>query len=192
MLRYLFVYQRAFETGVALGYAYRRKITAFARLLCAPGHEVDLVAFMHQLAENRVVATSNMETLFDLGMRYEGDRIKSNWKESGITESEVHAFEMTFKLPAETVWKNIHIAPSAGIGFGSGFPDQTEQLWHNTYGPITLEELNRGKAVGLFREEETLEKGTTLEEAEAELVPRVEAFLTERYPELVAELTISV
>jgi len=77
------------------------------------------------------------------------------------------------------------------MGFGSYFPDRTEQLWHNTHGPITLEELERGKAVGLFRKDETLDKGITLEEAQAELVPRVEAFVADRHPEFLSQLTMS-
>jgi len=103
ILRYLFVYQHSLETGVALGYAYRSKMLALAKLLCAPGHEGELVAYMRELAENRLAVTAKVETFFDLGMRYESDRIRENWRKSGITESQVHSFEKSFKVPVETV-----------------------------------------------------------------------------------------
>ena len=191
-LAYLLVYQEAFEIGVVLGYAYRERIVVFAKLLCAPGKEVEFVELMQELAGKRLTAEPNAKTFLDLGMAYERDRARRNWRESGITESQAGTFERSFKVPSKVAWDNVGVAVHTGIGFGSRFPEQTEKLWKNEHEyPLSTEQWNAAKARGVIRADEIMEKDVTLAGKQQELIARVEAFVSFHRPEFLSELRIS-
>jgi len=189
LVTYLLVYQEAFEIGVVLGYAYRDRMLVFARLLCSSGSESGFVGSMQDLASKRITGRPNARTFIDLGMAYEDERIRCNWRASGVKESEIAAFGRSFEMPAGVAWDNIGVALHAGIGFGSRFSDQAEKLWKSEHEyPLTMEQWNAAKARGVIRPDEVMQKDVTLAEKQAELVARVEAFASDHHPELLAQL----
>jgi len=189
VLTYLVAYQEAFEVGVVLGYAYRSKMLDFARLLCSSGSESEFVGFIQQLASERLAAQPYAKTLVDLGMAYEDRRIRRNWQESGVKETEIAVLGKSFKMPAESVWSNIGIALSTGIGFGSCFPGQTEQLWKNEHEyPISEERWRTAKAAGLVRANESREEVVTLADGSRDLIASVETFAAEYRPDVLPDI----
>lgn len=190
---YLLAYQEAFEVGAVLGYAYRKKIRIFAKVLCTSGSEAGFVEFIQELAAKRQANAPSATTFFDLAMRYELDRARHNWKNSGIVEAQLGELESSFRMPAQTAWGNIGAALHTGIGFGSRFPNQTEMLWRNEHEYSLVQSSGTPRERGeVIREDEVIEKDVTLAEREGKLVAMVEAFALSHHPELLSALKAAV
>ena len=82
--RYLGCYEEAFEIGVVLGYAFRDRLTTFAKLFSEPGRELELITFMQELAQQRLAEVGEAKTFFQLAMFAEEARIRADWQESGL------------------------------------------------------------------------------------------------------------
>ena len=52
---YMVAYQGAYDTGVALGFVLRNQASEFVRLFCAPGHEHQLLDYLHTLVQSELV-----------------------------------------------------------------------------------------------------------------------------------------
>src|SRR5271165_1068414 len=132
LLRYLLCYEETFEIGAVLGYAYRKRIVPFAQLLCIPGNEAELVPAIQHLAQKRLESQPTApKTFIDMAMTFEDNRIRNNWRESGITEAQVAALAYRERIPIDLAVKNLTVALNVGVGLGSAFPELTERLWEN-------------------------------------------------------------
>jgi hypothetical protein len=192
--RYLGCYQEAFEVGAVLGHAYRNTIFAFAKLLSEPGHEAEFISFIQQLARERLAGQSEPKSFFDLAMNVEEKRVKGNWLESGITESQVHVLEEHQKIPSSTALKNLIVAISTGIGLGSAFPELTERLWNDEHCfPVSSERWRAAKAAGIISANEPNEPptGVSLTERQSGIVNQLEKFVSAVRPELLPALAVS-
>ena len=188
--RYLGCYQEAFEIGVVLGYGFRDKLSTFAMLFTEPGHEQGLISFMQELAQERLMEIAGAETFFPLAMFAEEKRITKNWRESAISETQIEQLKRNEKIPFDNVFKNLYVAVSTGIGFGSAFPELTEQMWQAEHeGKIAEAEWIRWKKSGLDIPDEP-EEPVTLALRQEQLLSQVELFVSRVRPELLPEFEI--
>lgn len=131
--RYLGCYEEAFETGAVLGHAFRSNPLVLAKLFSIPGNEQELISYMQQLAAERIQAVGRVQSFFALAMFAEEARIVANWREAGIKEIQQEQLKRRMKMEPKQAFQNLHVAISIGIGFGSGFPEETEKLWSEVY-----------------------------------------------------------
>ena len=188
--RYLGCYQIAFETGVVLGYAFRSRLTTLAKLFSQPSREQELVTFMQGLAGQHLAKAGEPKDFLQLAMWYEDSRIKGNWHEEGINEVQMEYLTKHQKVPLEQAFKNLHVAVSTGIGFGSAFPGLTEKLWKVAYErPIDLDEWQKWKRAGLDLGDE-LPEPFPLEKRQEQILSQVELFVSKSRPELLSQFRI--
>jgi hypothetical protein len=202
--RYLGCYQEAFEIGVVLGYTFRNKLLTFAKLFAEANHEQELITFMQELARQRLSETQEPETFFQLGMLPEESRIKTNWRKSGTDGVSIDFLQKRHRLPLAQACKNLYVSVSAGIGFGSAFPELTERMWkvEHEY-PMSREGWEKRRSDGAYRMEEMFGRLTaeqvkdfqtaeppesvTLAKRQGQLLSQVESFISGARPELLHE-----
>ena len=202
--RYLGCYQEAFEVGVVLGYTFRDRLTTFAKLFAEPDHEQQLITVMQELARQRFSETKKPETFSRLGMLAEEIRIKSNWQRSGTDGVPVEFLQKHYRVPLRQASQNLYVSVSTGIGFGSAFPQPTEQMWkvEHEY-PMSREEWAKRRTEPTYRMEETFGRLTseqvkdfhateppesiTLAKRQGQLLSEVESFISGARPELLHE-----
>lgn len=180
--RYLGCYQEAFEVGAVLGYSFRHMLVIFAKLFTEPGREQELTQFMQELAQKKLQEVGKPE-LLDLAMFAEERRIKTNWLQSGITQAQVAFLEKSHKLQLHKAAEALYVAVSTGIGFGSVFPELTEQLFRaRDERVITHGEWAKWQAAGYGDEPP---EPITLAKREEHFRSMVESFVREAYPQLI-------
>jgi hypothetical protein len=202
--RYLGCYQEAFEVGVVLGYAFRNRLITFAKLFAESNHEEELITFMQELARQRLRETQKPETFFQLGMLAEESRIKANWQKSGTDGVPIDFLQRHYRVPLEQACNNLHVSVSTGIGFGSAFPEPTEQMWkvEHEY-PMSREEWEKRRTDPKYRTEKTFGRLTakqvkeihtaeppesvTLAKRQEQLLSHVELFISGARPDLLHE-----
>ena len=189
--RYLGCYQTAFETGAVLGYAFRDRLTTFAKLFCEPGREEELTMAMQELARQKMAKVGKAGNFIALAMFAEENRIKANWHESGITDTQIEHLTKRLKMTLEQSFKNLCGAVSTGIGFGSAFPELTEQLWSSAYErPITSDEWQEYRRVGVVSGDEIPEP-LPLAKRQGQLLSLVEVFVSTSRPELLSYFQVA-
>jgi len=190
--RYLGCYEEAFEIGVVLGYAYRRKLVSFAKLFSQPNRETEIAGFVQQLARNEVAAQSSVpESFFPLGMFAERERIRKRWRDSGASDTQIESSEQQFEVSVATAFSNLQVAVSTGIGLGSAMPELAQSLWRAEHeGKVDPEKPDRLRRAGLNLPED-MPKAVSLAERQAYLTAMVEQFVTVHRPDLLTELIAS-
>lgn len=197
--RYLGLYQEAFETGIVLGYAYRDDLLCLVKLFCQKGRESELAGFLQELAQVSLSELPDAKNFLDFGIYAEEKRCKSEiCKQSdngrGIfTLSEEKLDEMTnqFEIPVPVAYRNIQTTMSLAIGFGSSFPEITEQLWKNQYEHISQDDVDFMRATGLQIPANIILPSPTLAQRTAEVRTLLEEFVRRSRPELLNEFRIS-
>jgi hypothetical protein len=180
--RYLGCYQIAFETGIVLGYAFRERLATFAKLFSQPGREENVIAFLQEIAQRALREAEEPKSFLDLGMFAEKSRIET--KDLNVTEAKINRQ----KLSLDSSFKLLQSAVTLGIGFGSAFPEMTEQLWHHQYGrAVNSDEWAKVKKAGLDIPEQPTGP-MILAERQAQLVSVVEQYVSEAHPDLLPRL----
>jgi len=202
--RYLGCYQEAFETGVVLGYAFRNRLTTFAKLFGEPGHEQEVVTEMQELAQQRLTEVGEAKDFFDLGMCAEEGRMKAYWQERGIYEANIEFAAKHYKVPLKLAVWNLCSAVSVGIGMGSAFPELTEKLWKAEHEhPLGRDKWAKQRADPRYRGERTFgaltpeqvqefqrdkpPESVTLAKRQEQLLSQVELFVSKTRPELLPQ-----
>ena len=176
--RYLGCYQIAFETGVILGYAFRDRLPSFAKLFSEAGREEDAIATLQDIARRALNGVEDPKSFLVLGMYSEKSRIETQYR--NMTEEQINRQ----KFPIESVFKQLQLAVATGIGFGSAFPEVTEQLWHDQYEQaVGSDEWTRLKKAGLDIPDKPLGP-TTLADRQMQLRAIVEQYVSESHPDL--------
>jgi hypothetical protein len=189
--RYLGCYQVAFETGSVLGYAFRGKLATFVRLFCESGREETLIIAMQELAQQKRARVGDCQNFAAFAMFDEEKRIMANWSESGITETQREHEARRLKITLEQAYKNICGAVSTGIGFGSAFPELTEQLWKAAYErEFTRDEWQEYRRIGVVSGEQ-IPKPLLLETRSEQLLSLVNLFVSTSRPELLSNFQVS-
>lgn len=185
-------YEIAFETGAVLGHAFRDRLTSLAKLFALPGREQELTTAMQELARRKLEKTGESVSYFgELAMFAEEERIRSNWRESGVAEAQMKQMLETFKLNAEQAFKNLFGAVSTGIGLGSAFPELTERLWSSAYErPFTKDEWQKYQRMGVVWSDDTPEP-LPLVKRQDQILSLVELFVSKSRPELLAEFKVA-
>jgi len=189
--RYLGCYQVAFETGSVLGHAFRDKLATFVRLFCEPGREEELIIAMQELAQQKIARVGESKNFAAFAMFDEEKRIMANWSESGITETQREHEAGRLKITLGQAYKNICGAVSTGIGFGSAFPELTEQLWKAAYErEFTRDEWQEYRRIGVVSGEQ-IPKPLLLETRSEQLLSLVNLFVSTSRPELLSKFQVS-
>lgn len=126
MPRALFLY----ETGAVLGYTFRDRIATFAKAFSEPGRESQTASYLGDQAASKLQQFVEPPNDFiDLFFKPEATRIIQLLQRAGRTTccdwSDL-AKVAKQKLPINL--ETLGFAAAQGIGFGSRFPDLTEQL----------------------------------------------------------------
>lgn len=184
--RYLGCYQEAFEAGVVLGYTFRNRLALFAKLFTEPGHEQEVTESIQEIARERL-AEAGAKDFFDLAEFAEEARIETLWLESGIYKANIEFAKKRYKMPLNEAAEGLYVAISTGIGFGSGFPELTEQLFKvRDERPIDREEWAKWRKVGVVAGDEPPEP-LTLGRRQAYVLSLVELFVSKARPELLSQ-----
>jgi hypothetical protein len=189
--RYLGCYQVAFETGAVLGYTFRDRLSTFAKLFCVPGREEELSMAMQALARQKIAKVGETENFLVLAMFAEEARITANWRESGITDTQIDHLSQRLKMTLEQAFKNLSGAVSTGIGFGSAFPELTERLWRAAYErELTPDEWREYQRIGVISGDDVPEP-LPLIKRQGQLLSLVELFVCKTLPELLPEFQVA-
>jgi hypothetical protein len=184
--RYLGCYQVAFETGSVLGHVFRDKLATLVKLFCEPGREETLIIAMRELAQQKRARVEDCQNFAAFAMFDEEKRIIANWSESGITETQREHETRRLKITLEQGYKNICGAVTTGIGFGSAFPELTEQLWRAAYErTFTREEWQEYRRSGVVSGDEIPEP-FPLAKRQEQILSLVELFVSTSRPELLS------
>jgi hypothetical protein len=176
--RYLGCYQIAFETGLILGYAFRDRLPAFAKLFSEAGREEEAIAHLQDIAQRALNEVKEPKSLLVLGMYAEKSRIET--QNANVTEERINRQ----KVPLKSVFKQLQLAMFRGIGFGSAFPELTEQLWHDQYEQaVDTDEWLRWKKAGLDIPEKP-PGPIALADRQVQLRVIVEQYVSEARPDL--------
>jgi hypothetical protein len=179
--RYLGCYQILFETGVILGYAFRDKLPTFAKLFSEAGREEDAIAFIQEIALSAWCQVEEPKSFLVFGMEAEKARIKAQYE--NMTEEQINQQ----RLPMNFVFKQLQLAVTTGIGFGSAFPDLTEQLWHDQYEQtVGSDDWTRLMKAGLDIPEEP-PSPMSLSDKQGQLRSIVEQYVSEARPDLLPQ-----
>lgn len=191
--RYLGLYQEAFEAGAVLGYTYRGDMECFAQLFSDNGHQGDLITVIQELARERLSDVPDATSFVELAMFAEEERIRAqfSYADTTLTEQQLDQLEDKQKMPLETAFQNIQVAVSTGIGFGSAYPELTEQFWRVEHEKIiTQDEVDKWRKAGLDIPP-TIEPPVTLAQRGKQLRSQVEAFAAETYPEFLERFKVA-
>ncbi len=195
--RYLGCYLEAFEFGVVLGYAFRDKLTSFAKLLSQPAHGEEFSAELMPLIQRNARALvagqgGEPQSFVHLSMLAEEERIKAAWREHGVGQAQVGFMEKHYEIPVEIAYRNLAGAVTAGLGFGSVFPELAERLWKAEHEyPVSREEWSAAKKLGIVASDsEEPPPSITLARRQEEILAQLASFVMTTRPELMSELGI--
>ena len=166
-------------------------MATFARLLCHPDREGSFILLIQELARTRLTTQSGKpQSFFHLGMFAEEERVKSEWRASGITEPEVCHLQEHAKFSAKIALANLSVAVHTGVGLGSAFPELTEELWKAEHEhEVSREKWHHMRTLGVVNTDQPTEP-VTLARRQEELLAKVGLFVSMRRPDLIAEFGV--
>lgn len=184
MARALFLY----ETGAALGYTFQDRIYTFAKLFSEQGREAEVATDLGDVAAAHLRDLSEPpRDVMDLFFKPEATRLIQALQCAGLTTcsdwSDYPKIAKQKMLVAD-IFSPLQFSAAQGIGFGSRYPEITEQLLTFQYDPQVWREL---RSYGLDIPASPPEPKTMQQrqvEARAMIVPYVSA----KRPDLIVAL----
>jgi hypothetical protein len=169
---------------------FRDMMPSFARLFSRAGHEEELIGFIQQSARDKLAKARDTDSFADLAMFAEENRIKAIYRQSGLTEGQIEYAAKTLNMKPEQALKNLQGALAIGIGFGSAFPELTEELWAAAYErEIPRDEWETWARLGVVNGDEIWEALSITKREEA-LQSLVELHVSRWRPELLSDFKL--
>ncbi len=175
-----------YGTGAVLGRARRDRLETLAKMFSDPGRERESTNFLQDLAAERIEKYgSEPESFFDFFMTTEYEKSGVSWPPASLDAMKRVDNE---KIPPEQADDILKMFVLEGIGFGSKFPELTEQMWKATYETYDADTWMRARTHGLDIPEQFTP--LPLEEREQVVLAQLAGYATEYFPELVDPLDL--
>ena len=190
-----------YTAGAILGRARQNKLSVLAKLFSIPGTEKENVDGLQEEAAKRLsnfrsevgkepdtftefILFRELESAIGLSMK---DWLKANTKGKIIGNKKIMKVADE-KVPLEEAVPSVSMFGLEGIGFGSSFPELTEEMYRNSFENIDMDLWSKHRAVGLAIPEKP--DVLNLEEQEKAVLQMVAAYTAEYYPELLDPLDL--
>jgi hypothetical protein len=178
-----------YETGAALGYTFQDRIATFAKLFSEQGREAEVATNFGDVAAAQLRDFSELpRDVMDLFFKPEATRVIQVLQRAGLmTCSHWSDYPKVAKqkMRVADVFSPLPFSAAQGIGFGSRYPELTEQLLTFQYDPRVWRELRfYGLDLPASPEPKTMQQRQA--EARAMIVPYVSA----KRPELIIALEL--
>lgn len=180
-----------YQTGAVLGRARQERVDILARMFSEPGRESEVREFMWVLATERMTSYGRQpQSFFDFLMTTEYAKAGLVWPPPDMEAVRKITKAGDMKIPLAEVESIVKGHILEGIGFGSKFPEFTEQMWRATYETHDPDLWDRARAAGLDLPEQF--EPVRLEEREQEVLVNVADYTAEYFPELVEPLGLQL
>lgn len=189
---YMWRAQSLYETGAALGYAFRDRLPVFVESFCEPGSEAATVASLAEsAAAQRAQITNEPSDFLELFFKPEVERLMRVMREGGRTRySQWSDFPKVArkKMRADDMLFNLTKTLRRGVALGGHYPELAERISARSPDP----ELWKRARAGSSGIPASPPEPKPLPRRQEEAIARIRPFLEEVRPELLTRLGLWV